>query len=166
MTFKEIHHIPNGDIMVPFAYYQCDICSKTIPESDPHYSEESTLHYCWDCSFVMGLITEAKYLSCIGIGVANAHASVRDGDIVIWTGSKPPWERTNKDERNSIQYSKWRTSVFMRDKFTCQHCNQIGGELNAHHLKPFSAFIDLRYEITNGLTLCKACHLKVHRKVR
>lgn len=166
MSLKEIQHIRNGDLIVPFAIYQCDICSKKIPESDPHISEVNTAHYCWDCAFVTGLITEGKYLSSTGIGATNAHASVIDGEIIIWVGNKPPWERTNKDERNSIEYSKWRTDVFIRDKFTCQHCHQIGGELNAHHIKPFSKFIDLRYEITNGLTLCKACHLKVHRKAR
>ena len=64
--------------------------------------------------------------------------------------------------RNSTIYKCWRDKVFKRDKWTCQHCDKEGGELNAHHIKHFATHIDLRFEVTNGLTLCKVCHIKVH----
>ncbi len=43
--------------------------------------------------------------------------------------------------RNLREYKKWRTSVFERDDYTCQECNKIGRELNAHHIHSFSNII-------------------------
>lgn len=49
--------------------------------------------------------------------------------------------------------------VFERDKYTCQCCGKHGGNLNAHHLYNFSERKDLRYDVSNGITFCEACHL-------
>lgn len=79
--------------------------------------------------------------------------------------------KENDKQRKSIEYKLWRTSVFERDDYTCQNCGIRGGNgkrviLEAHHIKPFSYFPDLRYEVDNGLTLCKSCHLKETVKER
>lgn len=60
--------------------------------------------------------------------------------------------------RGSFKYRDWRTSVFKRDNYTCQCCNQYGGKLQVHHIKNFSSSEDLRFEINNGITLCYDCH--------
>lgn len=78
-----------------------------------------------------------------------------------WKGGKTP---TNQRERSSMEYSEWRTSVFKRDNFTCQICGQVGGELQAHHIKHWSTNVDERYRISNGVTLCKKCHKELHKK--
>jgi hypothetical protein len=39
-------------------------------------------------------------------------------------------------------------------------CGQIGGKLNVDHIKPFSLFPELRFDIKNGRTLCLLCHTK------
>lgn len=65
--------------------------------------------------------------------------------------------------RNSGEYKEWRDAVFARDNFTCQHCKKQGGKLNAHHIKPFKDYPELRLDIDNGITLCYDCHCAVHR---
>ena len=62
--------------------------------------------------------------------------------------------------RKGVRYKKWREAVFARDNWTCQGCGQIGGCLNADHIKPFAWFPKFRFELSNGRTLCKNCHLK------
>lgn len=61
--------------------------------------------------------------------------------------------------RKSLDYSLWRESVFERDKYKCVLCgDNRGGNLNADHIKPFALFPDLRFEVSNGRTLCIKCH--------
>jgi len=67
--------------------------------------------------------------------------------------------------RRSRKYADWRTSVFKRDDYTCQHCGDksvVGNRirLEADHIKPFAAFPRLRFDLDNGRTLCAPCHRK------
>lgn len=68
-----------------------------------------------------------------------------------------------KGERASTQYKRWRFDVFARDRFTCQKCGDArGGNLHAHHIKPFADFPELRFVLSNGLTVCEDCHKEIH----
>lgn len=78
-----------------------------------------------------------------------------------WNGGKTP---ANQRERSSGRYVEWRKQVFERDCFTCQICKKVGGELNAHHIKPWSTNQSLRFDVNNGITLCTECHKKVHKR--
>ncbi len=64
--------------------------------------------------------------------------------------------------RTSIEYVKWRKSVFKRDLWTCQHCGTVGGNLHAHHIFSFSKYKSVRFVTSNGITLCEPCHSEVH----
>lgn len=74
------------------------------------------------------------------------------------------WKGGISSERKSamakMKYKNWRTSVFQRDDYTCQICGSRGGELQADHIKPWATYKDKRYDLSNGRTLCKPCHLK------
>lgn len=69
--------------------------------------------------------------------------------------------RTQRDCR-SFEYREWRTSVFKRDNYTCRRCNIRGGKLHAHHIQKWADTPELRFESSNGLTLCMECHKKEH----
>lgn len=74
-----------------------------------------------------------------------------------WKGGVRP---KNLLIRDSWQYKEWRTNVFERDNYTCIFCGQIGGVLNADHIKTFAHHPELRFDINNGRTLCVPCHRK------
>jgi len=75
-----------------------------------------------------------------------------------WQGGK---SSEKKRFRELIEYKTWRNSVFGRDNYTCQECGQVGGDLNADHIKSFAFHEELRLDINNGRTLCVPCHRKV-----
>jgi hypothetical protein len=62
--------------------------------------------------------------------------------------------------RYSPESKLWREAVFKRDNYTCQNCGIRGNYLEADHIKPFAYFPELRFELSNGRTLCKNCHNK------
>lgn len=161
---KEIM-IKNGNEYVPYIIYSCKNCKIYIGEDYPKVKSGKDV-YCGDCAFLFGIITEKQYLHdfCFWIDKEEKRAVIHEGKIHIGTG-KFPWERTSRD-RECKEYKKWRKSVFERDKYTCKKCGQVGGTLNAHHIKSYKNYPKLRYSLKNGLTLCEKCHREAHRKKR
>jgi hypothetical protein len=68
--------------------------------------------------------------------------------------------KENERIRKTAKYKKWVKAVFERDSFTCVWCNKVGGTLNADHIKPYAFYPELRFELSNGRTLCVNCHRK------
>ena len=62
--------------------------------------------------------------------------------------------------RDSREYKEWRSAVYKRDNYTCQSCGDLGVKLHADHIKPFAYFPELRFDLSNGRTLCVPCHTK------
>jgi len=65
--------------------------------------------------------------------------------------------------RSSIEYRLWREAVFARDGWACLNCGDNKNKFNAHHIKNFSEYPELRFAIDNGITLCKNCHNEFHK---
>lgn len=60
----------------------------------------------------------------------------------------------NIDRRSSI-YNNWRHQVWLRDGFKCKIANpDCYGKIIAHHILPWRDYVELRYEVNNGITLC------------
>lgn len=75
-----------------------------------------------------------------------------------WKGGVT-FEDSNKHLGND--YTIWRRHVFYRDNYTCQMCGQNNGYLHADHIKSWSDYPELRFDVNNGRTLCRACHYYV-----
>jgi len=94
----------------------------------------------------------------------------------LYRKKKNPKAGLYQQIRDSKEYKNWRTFIFERDDYTCQECGKRGGYLEVHHIKEFAIIIkeaDIQYfeqvehnlilfDVTNGITLCKACHENKH----
>lgn len=71
--------------------------------------------------------------------------------------------REREDLRSTPEGRAWRFDVMSRDGFMCCHCgDDRGSNLEAHHRKPWATHPHLRFELSNGVTLCKPCHWLAH----
>lgn len=78
--------------------------------------------------------------------------------IVHWDQHTGRGETVRK--RNSYKYRMWRKAIIERD-MRCTKCGSTK-HLEAHHIKPFASYPDLRFDLGNGITLCRSCHRKLH----
>lgn len=134
-----------------------------------------------------------KKLSKIHTGKSYHDKGFQKGHGSFWTedtkqkmselnkrlGRKPPinsmpeekhwnWKGGVTKERtqlcNTKEYRDWRKMVYERDNWTCQCCSIRGGRLEAHHIKSWAEYPDLRFDSNNGQTLCFSCHKKTYAK--
>lgn len=60
---------------------------------------------------------------------------------------------------NNPQYKQWRQQVYKRDGFCCRWPNCTSkSKLNAHHIKTWANYPGLRFDVNNGITLCRQHH--------
>lgn len=115
----------------PIKEIQCKYCGKTFRD------REGRKYYCSHLCY-------SKHLKIIKAG-ENSH---------FWEGGKT---KQSKILRTNADYKEWRMAVFTRDNFTCKKCGSKRN-LEAHHIKEQSNYPELRYVVSNGLTLCHSCH--------
>jgi hypothetical protein len=62
-------------------------------------------------------------------------------------------------------YKKFRIDVLKRDKRQCRMpgCGKRK-RLNVHHIRKWASAHSLRYDVSNGITLCKYCHDSIKGK--
>ena len=68
------------------------------------------------------------------------------------------------EDKKSTQYKEWRRIVFKRDNYTCQKCGMKSKNLRSHHILSYHLYIDLRYNVDNGICLCENCHNNYHKQ--
>lgn len=82
----------------------------------------------------------------------------------IWKKNRREYDKYSK----TAEWGYWRREVFERDNYICQDCKKSGskvGRLEPHHIIPIRVLIknnqlNLIYEVSNGKTLCRECHMK------
>ncbi len=72
------------------------------------------------------------------------------------------WNGMPRKKHRESKHAAWARAVISRDLATCQDCGVVGVELHAHHVKPYKRHPDLRWDVSNGLTLCHKCHWAAH----
>lgn len=97
-------------------------------------------------------------------GIPNRKKFVKEGEEgrrmagsthYAWKGGITP---ETQRLRSSGKYADWRKAILRRDNYTCQLCGIRGGKLVADHIFAWSTHPELRFELSNGRTLCVPCH--------
>ena len=72
---------------------------------------------------------------------------------------KPAWNKGKGSGRNSASAKEWRAKVLERDNNECVKC---GSKENLHcdHIISWKESVELRFDVSNGQTLCRSCHIK------
>lgn len=101
--------------------------------------------------------------------ISEANKGKRTGDKSYnWKGGVTSINDRNRNRiRRTKEYKDWANSVYKRDKHICQMCGLKCGAKNiiAHHIKNFLDYPELRFDINNGITLCRSCHKKIHKEI-
>ena len=95
----------------------------------------------------------------IGIRLNTGKTHFKKGQIP-WNYKGGITEKTNL-LKGSQEYKNWRSSVFRRDRWSCVLCGYKSTkrrDIESDHIKPFALFPELRFDTTNGRTLCIECH--------
>ena len=71
------------------------------------------------------------------------------------------YDNDRKAKKRGKKYLTWRKRVIKRDNGMCDICGDKE-HLSAHHKNSWIYFPELRYVLTNGITLCKNCHTIFH----
>ena len=107
----------------------------------------------------------------------------KDGTIKKYFGKENcMWKggiyKLSQQIRMSRRYKEWRLSILERDKYICQDCgiSLIETEKQVHHKITFKNLLENNkiksykqslnceelWELSNGISLCTDCHLKIH----
>ena len=88
----------------------------------------------------------------------------------FYRSENSPFWKKNLTEEDRIErrllkgYVEFRTSVFLRDNYTCRKCGKSHTELVVHHLDGYDNNKDKRLDVRNGITLCEKCHIDFHSR--
>ena len=66
------------------------------------------------------------------------------------------------DRFEDPRHITWAKAVKVRDGFMCQICDDTECYLHSHHMNSWDLFVDDRFDVDNGITLCEVCHMRFH----
>lgn len=161
---KSVEVIPSRLNTFKFCSYKCR--SKWRSEhwtgaNHPQYQEGPRTKIClWCCQEFAQRETEAisefrKRKFC-SRGCAKFGQLRRTGE------HHPLFKPDSRRKNRRGKHGAWARAIISRDCAKCQECGITGVELHAHHIREFSEYPDLRWELSNGITLCFRCHWAVH----
>jgi uncharacterized protein with PIN domain len=120
----------------------------------------------WSCKCSCGNIINTSTSSLISGNTKSCGCLLKNNFKTYrkLLGKNPNVALTDRTQqlRDVFKHSKISKIIFMRDNYTCQLCNSVGKELNAHHIIPSSINDTLLLEQSNLITLCRSCHKLAH----
>jgi hypothetical protein len=155
VSFKKGYTPWNKGIKLPYETWNKG--KKTPEETRRKQSVAAKGKNIWMKGRKLPLETRAK-MGNARRGIHRPESAIRRGsNSNLWKGGVTP---INILIRSSFEYKQWRKAVYERDNYTCQECHERGGKLHPHHIKSFSDYPELRFDVSNGVTLCESCHKK------
>lgn len=158
---KQCQYCLNKFITISFGKNSKKFCSAIcyhqykVKENHPSWKggySEIICKYCNKKFFVKPYQKDnAKYCSTV---CCNKDTKLIGNKNPAWKGGVTS---INEKIRKSDDYQNWRNFILKRDNYTCQLCFSKK-DLNAHHIKRYCDFQDLRFDLNNGICLCKNCH--------
>lgn len=139
--------------------WKCVVCAVGLTNHRV-LCDEHKIRTCQNCGCEFNvpsrgkLAINAKFCSCKCRGEAHTGPNAPR-----WTGGVRCRSRTRVEAQ---EHDKWRRAVKKRDNFTCQDCGIKGVRMHAHHIKEYAKYPESRFEVSNGLTLCRPCHSERH----
>ncbi len=138
-------------------YYKCDKCEKIIKTSFLSYKRKnfSKGDCCNKCS--KKVYNSGKDNPLYGVRLEQNCGE----NNINWNPNL-----TNDDrliQRKTQENITWRNLVFNRDNYNCTICKTRESGIQAHHLNGYTNFPEERFDINNGVTLCKGCHRSYHK---
>jgi len=110
-------------------------------------------------------ILSKRCLSCGCINKELIHkltANQKGENSPAW---KPSLTKEDRIKRRTLPENReFVEKCLKRDGYTCRICKEIGGRLEVHHLYGYAKYKNKRFDTTNGIVLCKNCHIDFHKK--
>lgn len=178
-TYREVDEVMGekpcetcGNLFIGRSYRPSKYCSRRC--SNARNNHKRVYRVCQNCAAVYYAYPSQNHFYCSWKCYTEFHRGKnhhRYGKPGSFSGeSHPQWKGgvtpANEKARKSTAYRDWREEIFARDNWTCQECGVRGGHLHAHHVFSFAQFPEHRFEVWNGITLCKECHASIHPNLK
>jgi len=125
--------------------YSCKNCGKVFESSDRPHSNNSNNFCSIECR-------NKSYENSMG-GSLNPN----------WRGGTHSPGIIRQRDRGRKKNRVWSKAVLERDGNTCRICGKKSKRMEAHHIISWLNK-ELRYELSNGISLCRPCHFAAHGK--
>lgn len=145
---------------------KCNLIGHTFNGCVVNHESENIVHggvskTAWNCTCHCGntFVSTSEHIKEGTIKSCGCKRWLKGKDSPNWVEGLDASLRS----RDNAEYTQWRLKVYEKDNYICQCCGESKVKLNAHHLKSFTRFPEVRYDINNGVTLCEKCHKEFHK---
>jgi hypothetical protein len=125
----------------------CKWCAQRIATNLPEQKEKRSINAKVQVLRQGGIPNARKFTESM-IGEKSPH----------WKGGV---DLANRRARRWRRYHRWKGAILKRDT-CCQLCG-VDKNLHVHHIQKFATNPEKWFDLNNGITYCKTCHLyRVH----